>query len=163
MDIKLYVLRHAKSSWSDPGMSDFDRPLNQRGRLAAPVMGQRMKAAGIEVDLVLASTAVRVRQTLDLLLPAWNYSGQVVWEKQVYLASLPLLLEQLSALEDNWPRVMLVGHNPGLSELVGYLTDAHIDMPTAALAALETAGTDWRTAVRHRPWHQLSYWTPKDE
>ena len=99
-------------------MADFDRPLNARGHAAAPAMGQRLNAGGIAVDILLASTAQRVRETVQHLETNWTHGGHLVWEKQIYLASVPTLLGCLSALDDSWSRAMLIGHNPGLSELL---------------------------------------------
>lgn len=159
---QLFIMRHAKSSWSDPGMADFDRPLNTRGRGAAPEMGRRLEFAEVRVDIILASTARRVRETLERLESSWTHGGQVIWEKQIYLASVPTLLSHLSALDSEWSRVMLIGHNPGLSELLTHLTNQSVDMPTAAFAALEGPELPWSEALKHRPWKQRDYLTPKD-
>lgn len=159
---QLFVLRHAKSNWSDADASDFVRPLNQRGQTAAPLMGTKLRQNNQQVDVILASTAVRVRQTLDLLLPAWQYAGPVIWEKQLYLASPETLTHHLASLDKEWTRVMIVGHNPGLSQLVGQLSGSHVDMPTAAIIQLECAATDWPTAMRERAWAQLAFWKPKE-
>lgn len=159
---QLLIMRHAKSSWSDPGMADFDRPLNPRGQTAAPLMGQRLTANNVQMDIILASTARRVRETLHLLESTWKHGAQVIWEKQLYLAGVPTLLGHLSALDSAWSRVMLIGHNPGLSELLMHLADHSTDMPTAAVAMLEGPGLAWPRALKHRPWKQREYWTPKD-
>lgn len=158
---QLYVMRHAKSSWSDPGMADFDRPLNARGQAAAPLMGQRLQAQEIRVDIILASTARRVRETLSRLESQWQHGGQVIWEAELYLADCSTLLRHLSMLDASWSRVMLIGHNPGLSALVMTLTDLPVDMPTAAIAALECPAQNWSQATKER-WTQRDYWTPKD-
>lgn len=159
---QLLIMRHAKSSWSDPGMADFDRPLNARGQAAAPAMGKRLQIAALQVDVILASKAQRVRETLEKLETTWDHGGQVIWEKQLYLASVPTLLAQLAALDSAWSRVMLIGHNPGLSELLMHLSDQSTDMSTAAIAMLEGPAMDWPIALKHRPWRQRDYWTPKD-
>ena len=158
----LLVLRHAKSSWREPGMADFDRPLNHRGRDNAPDMGQKLRDEKISVDIILASTAARVRETLELLLPAWKWQGPITWEKSLYLASPETILKQLAALDDQWHSVMIVGHNPGLSQVAGQLLDKPIDLPTAGLMVLESSDIDWPTAVRSRHWHQREYWKPKE-
>ncbi len=143
-------------------MADFDRPLNARGRLAAPLMGQRLSDGDVRVDIILASTARRVRETLEKLESVWDHGGQIIWEKQLYLASVPTLTAQLAAMDNAWSRVMLIGHNPGLSELLMFLTNQPADMPTAALAILDGPQLPWREALRQRPWRQREYWTPKD-
>jgi phosphohistidine phosphatase len=158
----LLLLRHAKSSWAEPEQPDVERPLNDRGRAAAKLMGKKMRHEDVSVDILLASTATRVRETLDLLLPAWHWDGPIVWEKELYLASRETILELVAALADEWQSVLVVGHNPGLSDLVGFLTEEATDMPTAALAILSSDQGDWPTALRHRPWQQLAFWKPKD-
>lgn len=159
---RLLVLRHAKSSWGEPEQPDIQRPLNERGRDAAKLMGHKLREEEISVDIVLASTATRVRQTLDILLPAWRWEGPIVWEKQLYLASAPTIMHELSSLASDWRSVLVVGHNPGLSELVSHLTEEVVDMPTAALAILSSHQDEWPAALRHRPWKQLAFWKPKE-
>ena len=160
---QLFIMRHAKSSWNDPGTADFDRPLNQRGQAAAPRMGQRLEERDMRVDIILASTARRVRETIERLESTWDHQAQVIWEKQLYLASVPTLLEHVAALDTAWSRVMLIGHNPGLSDLVLHLSGDPIDMPTAAIIMLDGPTLSWREALVHRPWKNRSTWTPKDE
>lgn len=157
---QLYVLRHAKSCWSDAHASDFERPLNQRGRTAAPMMGEKLRQNDLQVDVILASTAVRVRETLQLLLPAWQFVGPVIWQKQLYLASPETLTHYLASLDKEWTRAMIVGHNPGLSQLVGQLSGSYIDMPTAAIVQLECTAIDWPAAMRKREWAQVNVWKP---
>lgn len=159
---RLLVLRHAKSSWAEPQQPDIERPLNDRGRAAAKLIGHKLRDEEISVDILLASTATRVRETLDILLPAWRWDGPIVWQKQLYLASRQTILHEIGALADDWRSVLVVGHNPGLSETVSYLTSEAVDMPTAALAILSSDQADWPTALRHRPWKQLAFWKPKE-
>ncbi len=144
-------------------MADFDRPLNSRGQLAAPLMGERLQAQSIKVDIILASTARRVRETLSRLESKWEHGGHILWEKKLYLADLDTIVKELSMLDTTWPRVMLLGHNPGLSYLVSALTEAPVDMPTAAIAMLQGPSLPWLSALRDRQWTQRDYWTPKDE
>ncbi len=158
----LILMRHAKSSWSEPGLGDFDRPLNARGRAAAPLIGRQLRDAKLDVDVLLASTAVRVRETLELLLPAWMYEGPIVREKQLYLASPQTIMTFVSSLDSQWQSTMVVGHNPGMSELLSYLSDQSLEMPTAACAVLEGHGPDWSSALRSRPWNLVAYWKPRE-
>lgn len=158
----LLLLRHAKSSWSDPGLTDFQRTLNARGQRDAPLIGRQLRQENTQVDIILASTAQRVRETIGLLLDAWQFECPIVWEKQLYLATPDTLIHQLSTLDDQWSRAMIVGHNPGLSDLAGLLTGNLFDMPTASLAMLSHPEQSWATAMRFRDWHQYAYWKPKD-
>jgi phosphohistidine phosphatase len=141
---RLLLLRHAKSSWDDPGLDDHDRPLAPRGRKAAKRMGAHLKSEGVEVDLVLCSSAVRARQTLELVAPG----GQTEIEPELYGASAAQLLARLQRVTDDAGTVLLIGHNPSLQELLVRLVAEPGDLatqkfPTAALATL-VVGEPWR-------------------
>ena len=142
MSRELFVLRHAKSAWDTDAPSDFDRPLSKRGRKAAPRMGRWMRAHGLQPDLVIASTALRVRQTVHRLLPELDREPEVFWADGIYGASLGALMSVLAACPDEPERVLLVGHNPELETLVEHLTGAVEAMPTAALARI-VLPDDW--------------------
>ena len=143
-------------------MADFDRPLNHRGRTSAEAIGHKLHREKMAVDIVLASPAARVRETLDLLLPAWKWQGTIQWEKSLYLASPETLVDHLAALDNSWQSAMIVGHNPGLSEFVAQLTGESVDLPTAGLVVLTNDQPEWPAALRTRPWHQEAYWKPKE-
>jgi phosphohistidine phosphatase len=146
---RLTILRHAKSSWDDPQLKDFDRPLNGRGWKAARRMGREMKRRGLQFDFVLASPAARVRETLDGLRQEFELNAQARFEPDIYLASEAALLDLVRGLPESVQRPLLVGHNPGLQLLVFALTgDDRIagEFPTAALAAIELAGQHWSDA-----------------
>jgi phosphohistidine phosphatase len=137
----LIVLRHAKSSWGETGLPDHDRPLAPRGRRAGAALARHVAEAGVAPELVLCSTALRARQTLDLVLPALG-EPQVSLEAGMYLASAEAIVERLRVLTAEV--VMLVGHNPGLQDLVLHLSRAGPlrdlvagKFPTGALATLE--------------------------
>lgn len=148
----IYLLRHAKSSWDDPGMEDFQRPLNKRGRHAARQMAEHFRHAGIRPEVVLCSTAVRTRQTLDLLKPALGEVPQS-YDGRIYEASRQTLLARLAELPAGTASVLVVGHNPGLERLALFLTDDHDDsanlaalrekFPTGALAVLASDVDHW--------------------
>ncbi|MHC4939310.1 MAG: SixA phosphatase family protein [Planctomycetota bacterium] len=142
MSRELLVLRHAKSAWDTDAPSDFDRPLAKRGRKAAPRMGRWIRDRGLQPDLVVASTALRVRQTVHRLLPELEAEPECFWADGIYCASLGALMSVLAACPDRPPRVLLVGHNPGLEMLVEHLTGAAEPFPTAALAQISMPD-DW--------------------
>ncbi len=131
----LTLLRHAKSGWDDPVARDFDRSLNPRGQRAAALIGQHLKTLGLEFDHAIASPAVRVVETLDHL--ARGYGGAIAptWERRIYLASAATLLDLIAALAPEAARVLMIGHNPGLEDLVLML--AHEDAGNPARAAVE--------------------------
>jgi phosphohistidine phosphatase len=115
--LTLSLLRHAKSSWSDARLKDFERPLNERGERDAPRIGAYMARRGLAPDLVLCSPAVRARQTLGLVLPCFRRAPSVVYEQDVYLASAATLLKLVHQVTDKVRHAMIVGHDPGMHSL----------------------------------------------
>jgi phosphohistidine phosphatase len=148
----LTLLRHAKSGWDDPVTRDFDRPLNAKGARAAETMGRHLRGLGLTFDLVVASPAVRVQETLDHFAIGLGETLAPEWDRRIYLASEATLLDLVRALPDTAEHVLLVGHNPGLEELVLLLADAgtlrqevEAKFPTASVAVLEV-GKRWDDA-----------------
>lgn len=149
----LTLLRHAKSGWDDPVARDFDRPLNPKGQRAAAAMGRHMHSLGLRFDRVIASPAVRVIETLDHLGRGYGDTLAPLWDKRVYLASASTLLDVVHELPEESERALLVGHNPGLEELVLALVpgggalrgDVEAKFPTASLAELRWEGS-WADA-----------------
>ncbi len=149
----LFLLRHAKSSWDDPVARDFDRPLNQRGEKAARTIGQWMAANGISFEHVIASPAVRVVETLDGVWAGYGRRIEPTWERRIYLASSATLLDVLREVSDGHGSVLMVGHNPGMEDLVFDLVpddgssplrgEVEIKYPTAALAQIEIPIASW--------------------
>ncbi|OOO03226.1 MAG: 2,3-bisphosphoglycerate-dependent phosphoglycerate mutase [Chromatiales bacterium USCg_Taylor] len=119
---RLLVMRHAKSDWySGPG-SDFDRPLAKRGERDAPRMGRWLREQGLIPDRVVSSPAVRARQTCCLVCESLAIKkGQIHWEPEIYAAEVTALLNVLARCPEKTQRVLLIGHNPGLEDLVAYL------------------------------------------
>lgn len=142
VDRHLYLLRHAKSSWDDPSLADHDRPLSPRGRKAAKKVAGHIRRSGIEPDLILCSSALRTRETLDRIAPALRGSPETLIERALYEASGEELLQRLRSVPNATRSVLLIDHNPGLQDLaialVGAVTPDAIaeKFPTAALATL---------------------------
>ena len=113
----LTLLRHAKSSWDNPGMADYDRPLNDRGRRDAPFVGQFFQQVGLTPDLIVSSPARRARQTCDLFAQEAGYNTRIRWEEDIYAASSDALLAVVRSLRDDAGHVLMVGHNPGFEDL----------------------------------------------
>lgn len=113
----LYLLRHAKSSWDNEGLDDFDRPLAARGTDAAPRMAAHMRAEGWIPDAVLCSAARRAVETLELVAPVLGLDGAARIERELYLADPAVMLERIRALPDTAHAVLVIGHNPGQEEL----------------------------------------------
>lgn len=138
----LFLLRHAKSSWEDPSLADYDRPLNDRGRRAAPFMGKLMQEKGLVPDIILSSTAKRAWQTTELLKQAADFKSEITFDERIYEAS-PGSLQQVVSEIDGHDSVMLVGHNPGIEGFIRYLTGKVEPMPTAALAIIHLSIDRW--------------------
>lgn len=149
---QLTVLRHAKSSWDHAGLDDFDRPLNERGRKAAQSLGRELKRRRIRFDQVIASPAVRVRETIDGLIEGYGKLADVRFDPQIYGASAEALLNIVRHIPETVHAPLLVGHNPGLQQLVLALAREDGDgmrsrisekFPTAALALIELSAVRW--------------------
>ncbi len=145
---RLYLLRHAKSSWDDPTLADHDRPQAPRGRRAANVMAKHLGRKGISPELVLCSPSTRTRQTLKRLAQRLRKNADVRIEPELYAAPARDLLEVLRKVPDEVESVMLIGHNPGIQDLALSLASAGSEIPglrrkfpTAALATLELNGS----------------------
>ena len=149
---ELLVARHAKSSWDSDARQDFDRPLGKRGRRDAPAMGARLREKGWLPDLVLASPAQRARETTMLLLEGMGFEEQVVrWEPLLYGTGLETHLRLLAGCPRTARRVLLVGHNPALEDLVLHLGGGDFEvpgdgkvMPTGAVARIRMPA-NWGT------------------
>jgi phosphohistidine phosphatase len=141
---RLFLLRHAKSSWDDPALGDYDRPLAARGRKAAKLIGAYLRREEVQICLVLCSSARRARETLDVIAPP----GEIQIDRELYGASADQLLERLRRVADEVDAVMLIGHNPAIQDLTVSLVAgagglAARKFPTGALAALTSTGP-WR-------------------
>lgn len=143
---KLLLLRHAKSSWEDTSLPDFERPLNERGLRVAPLVGKFMREQKVRPDLVICSPAKRTRETIALVLKAAGIATELRYDERIYEASVASLLEIVSQIEDDKTEVMLVGHNPGFENLLERLTGEAERMPTAALARIILNSEKWSEA-----------------
>jgi phosphohistidine phosphatase len=160
---QLELLRHAKSSWADPGVGDHDRPLNDRGRGAAALVGRLLRRGSLPPDLVLCSSATRAQQTLQLLELA--PSTEVVVEDQLYGADAGDLLARLRATPAAVRTLLLIGHNPGIEQLARILDRrglaSVVKFPTAGLAVLGFAIGDWRD-LQPGAGHLANFFTPRE-
>ena len=149
---RLVVLRHAKSAWPE-GVADHERPLGPRGRRDAPAAGRALAEADCLPDLALCSTAVRARQTWELASAQWGTPAPVRFDSRVYAAGVSDLLDVVHEVPAEAETVLLVGHNPGLEELILQLAGDGMDdtldqvrtkFPTSAIAVLAWHGTAWQ-------------------
>ena len=163
MNRRLLVLRHAKSSWDDESVPDHDRPLNRRGERDAPRMGRLLREERLLPGLALCSTAARARATLDLVLEAAAWRCEVQARPALYGASPQEILAVLAEAPESVESVLVVGHNPGLEELVRDLTGQPITLPTAALAALDCDCESWNGLAAPASRARLAgFWKPKE-
>src|ERR1044072_1859088 len=139
----LYLLRHAKSSWQDPGLQDFDRPLNGRGKEAAPLVGRYIANSKLRVDLLICSPAERARRTAALVKESAKLNAETLYDERIYEADAARLVEVVSQAGESADALMLVGHNPGMEELLTLLTGEERRIATAALACLPLDAEKW--------------------
>ena len=141
----LSILRHAKSSWSDTGLSDRERPLNARGERDAPMMGKRLNESPVRPSLIVSSPAVRAWQTAKTVAREISYPKEFLQrDDRLYLASVRQILDVLAEQDQGFNSIMLVGHNPGLTELANRLVPGLTsNVPTCGLLAVEIDTDDW--------------------
>jgi len=145
----LTLIRHAKSSWKEPGRDDFDRPLNKRGERDSPRMGQRLARSGSVPELIVSSSARRAAETTrEIAAQLGDGSVEVVLERELYLASPSRLLETVRALDPRVGHAALVAHNPGITDFLNALTGSCIDnVPTCGVARLRLDIEGWSEAA----------------
>ncbi len=149
----LGLFRHAKSDWHDLRARDFDRPLNKRGRKGAAIMGRHIRDHGVGWDDIIASPAVRVAETIEIGSEAAAGSFHVHWDRRIYLASSATLIDLLREHSDDAESILMIGHNPGLEDLIFDLVPddgssplrdiVEVKFPTAAFAVLEIDIDRW--------------------
>lgn len=169
--LTLALLRHAKSSWDDTALDDFDRPLNERGRAAAPVMGAALKKIELRPNLILCSPARRTRETLRLVAPSLqNCGADIAFADELYLTTPETLLDRVREIPAGPTSVLIVGHNPGLHGLSLLLLGAgdaksisrlEDKFPTAGLAVFSFLHTNWRDLTPESG-RLESFLTPRD-
>lgn len=141
----LTLVRHAKSNWNDSSVSDRERTLNARGERDAPIMGERITQHGIRPSLIISSPAVRAWSTAKIIAEKLGYPLEFLQrEKDLYLASLNTLLETLLEQDNGFNNIMIVGHNPGLTEFANFLSpDLTNNLPTAGVVSVQLEQDDW--------------------
>jgi phosphohistidine phosphatase len=140
---RLMIVRHAKSDWGDPDLSDFDRPLNSRGKQAAPEMAERLLKKSIIPQYLLSSPALRAKTTAGIFAHTLSLAGPA-FNSSIYDASYTTLLKIVNGLPDAYQFVALFGHNPGMSDLLDKLSGENYDMPTCAVAIMDFELDEWK-------------------
>ena len=143
---KLYLVRHAKSSWKYPKLDDFERPLNKRGRENAPFMGTVLKKRGIRPDLILSSPANRAAMTARIIADRINYPlDDIIYLESIYRADEENLFQIIKQMDGGIERLMLVGHNPGITALANTLgNDPVSNVPTSGIYSVRLKISSWK-------------------
>jgi phosphohistidine phosphatase len=149
----LLLIRHAKSSWDDPSLGDFERPLNERGKKDAPVMEKRLSDKKLKIDALVSSTAKRAKQTGKHFAREFDLEKKnIVLEPKLYEAGEENFYEVVEKLKNKWDSVAIVSHNPGITSFANSLTETKIDdMPTSSIFAIKIDTDKWtnfRTAKK---------------
>ncbi|TXD36177.1 histidine phosphatase family protein [Lujinxingia vulgaris] len=161
MQRRLIVMRHAKSDWAEPGLSDHRRPLNPRGRKDAPRVGQRLAELGWIPQVALSSDATRTRETFELMAPSFP-DCELRLLSELYLPRTGDVLDALATLEDEVETALVLGHNPGFEQVLGYLAGSFHTLTTANAALLTASGDSWAEACQASTMRLLQIVRPKD-
>jgi phosphohistidine phosphatase len=156
----LLILRHAKSSWANANMADHDRPLNDRGKKDAPRAGRWLRDQELTPDLIITSSAARALATAEAAALACDYDNEIAVTRSFYHAGPAAYLEVLAALSEQYGRVMVVGHNPGVEELIEQVTGQMETMSTAALAVVNLPIRQWRELDEETEGKLVEMWRP---
>jgi phosphohistidine phosphatase len=159
---QLLVLRHAKSSWADGRLSDFERPLNKRGEYDAPRIGRILAQEDLVPQRIISSAARRAMLTAEAVAQSSGYEGAITATRDLYMAMPEEYVEVLNTVPDDCDLVMVVGHNPGIEDLVEGFTGSWERMPTAALAHVELPVDSWRSLEADTTGKLLNLWIPKE-
>jgi phosphohistidine phosphatase len=142
----LLLIRHAKSSWDAPGLSDADRPLNDKGKKDAPEIAKRLKKRGLDIDLFLSSTAKRARKTAKYFAAEYDQKKEdIKLVEELYTATTPSFVKTIGDTKNKHDVIALFSHNPGITEFANSLTDTRIDdMPTCSVFAVQADAKEWK-------------------
>ncbi len=161
----LWLLRHAKSSWKDASLADHDRPLKKRGRKAAVVIAGVLAEQGPFPDAVLCSTAVRARETWQMVsdtIAPQRTVPSAEYRAELYHASPETMRDIIAGLPDDHTAVLLIGHNPGLEEFIWEITATETEIPTAALVRIDFTADSWATAATTGKGTLAGLWRPRE-
>lgn len=151
MNRTLILVRHGKSSWDEASLPDRERPLAERGKRDAPMMGKRLAAHQVQPELILSSPASRALSTAAILAEALDYRADIVVDERLYASDVGTLLAVIAELGEHWRCVMLVGHDPEFSELAHRLSREINEMPTCAVAQFTFEVASWSAIATQQP------------
>jgi len=142
---QLLLIRHAKSEWNDVSLSDFDRPLNVRGKRDAPVMAKRLLDKKVKIDLIISSQAKRAKKTASIFAKEYGIKKERInFKEKLYAESEETLFDVISKADDKFNSIAIVAHNPGLTDFANLLTESQIDnIPTCGIFAVKIDTKHW--------------------
>jgi phosphohistidine phosphatase len=159
---KVLLMRHAKSSWKDPSLADFERPLNKRGKRDAPRMGAFLMDTDIKIDIILSSPAKRARQTVKRFLREYSFDGKLILEDELYHSDHTIYIDLLNNLPNEIDSIMIVGHNPEMDYFLDTVCDVYEHMPTGAIAVINLPIDDWKEINTEISGELVSFWKPRE-
>ncbi len=157
----LLLMRHAKSSWNHPELTDYDRPLKRRGRNDAHIMSRVIDENDLYPDLILSSSAKRAAETAEALIEGLEYENEIIFSETLYMAEPHDFIEVLKNLDNDIETVMIIAHNPGLEDVLQIIGDKYQAMPTAALGYLVLNLESWDEISFETTGKLAGFWTPK--
>lgn len=158
----LLLMRHAKSSWKQAGLSDWERPLNKRGKSDAPRMGELLWEEDLVPELIISSDALRARQTAEAVADAAGYEGEVTYLADLYHGTHAEYVGALASVPDEQDVVMIIGHNPDLQDVLEMLSGQMESMPTGAIAHLKLSIERWSELRDDIEAELLHIWRPRE-
>jgi phosphohistidine phosphatase len=158
----LLLMRHAKSSWKDAELSDFDRPLNKRGKNDAPLMGKFLRKKDLTPDIILSSAAKRASKTAEAVAEGLKYKEEIIFLENFYLAEPFTYIEEINQVDNDHDIVLVIGHNPGLEGLVQILSGKVLALSTSAVAEIELPIKKWKDLTLDTDGKLENLWRPKD-
>ncbi len=142
--LKLFIIRHAKSSWKNSLLSDFDRPLNRRGKLSAPFMGEKLKEKKVLPDIIISSPALRAKTTAEIIAKEVKYSKNIIFKQDIYDIGESAIHKILKKLDDKNSIIFLFGHNPDLNMLAEDYVGFDKNIPTCGIVQIEFNCKKWK-------------------
>lgn len=159
---KLLLMRHAKSSWSDPTLSDHERPLNDRGRKAAKRMGKFLNEKDIIPDIIFSSTAKRAKGTAKRLIKKIPFENEVIYLDALYHSDFDYIFSLLQKTPDEFQTAMIIGHNPDMECFLDLCCGENERMPTAAIALIEFDISSWNELDQEVDGKLINLWLPRE-
>lgn len=157
---KLYIIRHAKSSWKDESLNDFDRPLNKRGKSNAKLMGSKLKNKKVTPDIIISSPALRAKTTAEIIAKEVEYKNEIIFDDDIYESSPDILHKILTAIDNKNSTIFLFGHNPELNMLVDTYVKHNENIVTCGVIEIEFDCEKWAD-VNEKNARLISFEYPK--